>query len=96
MGQHLKIFSKVFFFFKIFEKCPTTDSERLINAKWNIYNKITLRYRLPKFLKAKDEEKILKAKHSAFKGTIIKLMASLSIENNESQIKSLTLITGPD
>lgn len=83
--QYLKIIWRIFFS-KIIERHPTTDSQRFINAKQNIYSKTTLRFIIPKLLKAKDKEKTLKARHTGFKGTIRKLTASLSVETKKVKL----------
>ena len=76
--QYLKVIWEDFF--KIVERYQATDSQRPINPKKNIYNKTTLRYTIPKLLKANDDKKMLKARHSAFKWAIIRLMSGFSIE----------------
>lgn len=62
--QYLKVIWEDFF--KIVERYQATDCQRPINPKENIYNKTMLRYTIAKLLKANDD-KMLKARHSAFK-----------------------------
>jgi hypothetical protein len=46
------------------------------------YNKNTLRHIKTKLLKVKDEQKILKGRHTIFKGTM-RLMTSFSTDRKE-------------